>query len=308
MERWGMAQVPELRNFYYESAGSLTRILVYLMSWISLRVFSGLRKTVAEELELGKRPAEFMRRFLAGWNQMEGRFGRFTAEVYQRLAPGRSVERFYRKRVLAAAFAAVTGSLWCVVYGSRGGGIVCWLTVWLLVVPAASFLPYVDLMIAGIFYPDQAETEVSLYRFVTLCLSRVSTMTVERILERMELFGFYFQAEVSEWLDRGLVLPETLSDKGWQSDIPESLRELLRNFLAADRVGLKEIGKNVALQRDFQLARDRQRLELSAGKREAWIQLILFLPFGTAVAAYLILPFLGQGMNSLMSFTGGGIM
>ena len=37
-------------------------------------------------------------------------------------------------------------------------------------------------------------------------------------------------------------------------------------------------------------------------KKEIYAQVVLFLPFGVAIGAYLILPFLYEGMRDLLSF------
>jgi len=242
---------------------------------------------------------------LVWWNKLEGSLGQWTAQIYRMLFPEKSVERFYRKRLRAALLTALLAFFWCIRYAAQGGvGI---RLLWIAAIPAASFLPYLDLLLAGQFYLARTEEEINLYRFLALLLAGACGATVETILEWMERFGHYFQAEVAVYLDRGEVYRKEEEGVLSPAALPDGLLSLFRSLTTADRVGLAAAFRGVALQREFQIGNEKQRYELEAGKKAAWIQIILLLPFGIAVAGYLILPFLEEGIKNLLTFTEMGV-
>ncbi len=77
---------------------------------------------------------------------------------------------------------------------------------------------------------------------------------------------------------------------------------ILEDVAAADRVGVREAFRDIVTKREFWRARSKQQQEIAVRKKEIYAQVVLFLPFGVAIGAYLILPFLYEGMRDLLSF------
>ncbi len=319
IERWSVAQIPELAGFYRSSAGSLIRIAICLVFLLSWRVFRFMKAGRWEEKRAVQEPSKgdtlteqyvakqdvkrrwsvkwFFLRLPLLWNQWEGRFGRWTGMVYRELKPEGSLELFYRRRVALLLTTALVGGLWCGFYRAGIG----YLLLWLLAAVAAAFFPYVDLILAGDFNLHAREEEVSQFRSVLYLLSSVPQMTVEVILTWLEQFGYYYREPLALLLDQYGYPEEEAAVEEADKDQTGFFR-ILEDVAAADRVGVKEAFRDIVTKREFWRARSKQQQEMAVRKKEIYAQAVLFLPFGVAIGAYLILPFLYEGMKDLLSF------
>ena len=320
IERWSVAQIPELVGFYRSSTGSLVRIAICLVFLLSWRVFRYMKAgrweeeiRIVEEAPEGETLTEqYMvreqtRRILSVkwlwtklpllWNKWEGRFGTWTGMVYQELKPEGRLETFYQKRVFLMLTTALAGGLWCGFYQAGIG----YMLLWLLAAVAAAFFPYVDLILAGDFNLNAREEEVSQFRSVLYLLSSVPQMTVDVILEWLEQFGYYYREPLALCLDHYGHSEEALSVESLGKDQTGFFR-ILEDVAAADRVGVREAFRDIVTKREFWRTRSKQQQEIAVRKKEIYAQVVLFLPFGVAIGAYLILPFLYEGMRDLLSF------
>lgn len=298
IESWSVVQIPELVEFYQGELAGALRLLIALVFYLVDRLLCYLRMGDPERGVGGKEGKRTKaERWEKRWYRLEGRMGRWTAEIYRTVLPMGRLADFYGKRLWCVAVVLLLGLVWCLCYRvSVSGWLFC-----LLLALLASFLPYLELTLLARFYLSDREDEVSRFRTVLYLLSGVPQMTAELVLEYLIRFGYYYRAELLEYLDHyGEELPEREAD-------PAGFYRILEDVEAVDRVGIREAFRDIVSKREFWRAKNRQRMEMELRKKETYIQMVLFLPVGVAVTVYLILPFLQEGMKSLMSITEMGV-
>lgn len=297
MERWSLAQISELEAFYAGSVGALVRILVCVLFWLCFQVFRSMKAGPWEQRQ--KRGRDF----LLKWNRWEGAMGRWTAQIHRELNPGGGLQEFYDSRLKAAVITSSVGFSWMLGYELS----LVWIPVFILLAAVASFLPYLKLLLSMEFYFHAREEEVAQFRSVLYMLSAVPQMNAELILEWLEQFAWYYKDRITQWIDR-------MGQDGWSEEMNEEEKDtagfhrILEDIQASDRVGIREAFRDIVSKRDFWMARKRQQQELARKKKEIYVQAVLFVPFGAAIAAYLIAPFLYEGIQNLLSFTEMGVI
>lgn len=260
----------------------------------------GNRKEEGKEGESGRgADVEVFLLHLAGtWCRREGKLGRKTAQLLHLIFPGSSLFLFYLCRLFWLAGTGGFGLLWCLYYRTS----VVYGLLWVPAAVFASFLPYLSLVFGALLYGSGVEEEILQYRTILLLLSRVPHMNVEVLLEWMERFGYYFRPVLTECIDQyGSTEEAALEELKAKQDFPDFGR-LVEDLAAADRVGVKEAFRDLVIQREFWMQKSRQTQETGLKQKEIWTQAAAYLPFGVSVFCYLVLPFLYQGMKSLLGF------
>ena len=187
--------------------------------------------------------------------------------------------------------------------------IVYWRLSYLLLLPVMfvsfvlSYIPYISLVIDGMFYEAELEEEIGQVRLMTISLAGVIGMTVEEILLWTENFTLFLRESVSSCIDQLDVDENTALDRLRERWKMTSFINVIDDLIASDKIGIKEAFKDLLSRRDYYTAKRRQEQELVVRKKEAIISTFLYLPFMVTVGVYMIIPFLIISIRNLLDIT-----
>ena len=166
-----------------------------------------------------------------------------------------------------------------------------------------SYVPYINLVIDGIFYEAELEDEISQVRLMTISLASVIGMTVEEILLWIENFTLFLRESVASCIDQLDVDENTALDRLRERWRMTSFINVIDDLIASDKIGINEAFKDLLSRRDYYTAKRRQEQELVVRKKEAIISTFLYLPFMVTVGVYMIVPFLVISIKNLLDVT-----
>ncbi|MBP5304527.1 MAG: hypothetical protein J6Z02_01630 [Lachnospiraceae bacterium] len=288
MEKWGMAQIEDLKSFFEGPVGGIVRIAALLITIMVSRMFFIMR---------GDPGVRIYSEFAKDINLKEGKIARYTARLFEENFPGKNVREFYISRIFAALFVFLLGMSYMVIYGFTNGRLLGLVFSSI----AASFYPYLELALEGTMLFNAKNGEVATYRRLLLMLSAIPGICTADILEELEKYSFYFKKEIGMCLDRYGDNDEHAFDELKQSGNKE-LARIAEDFYAIDRVGIKESFDDIPEQTLFYGQKRKQDLEILQGFKKNVLELMLYVPFTATVFMYLIIPFMYESMKSLGSF------
>ena len=302
MERWAMSQVSDLSTFYNGFRGSMTRVVCIVITTLFILAFEKMqeiRKDGIEPLLSGIIEIPLVNKWLK-WlfekrNMENGRIAKILDENF----PEKSYQQFILMRCVYFLGSLII-ALCLIIY---------WRLSLLLLLPVMplsfviSHIPYISLVVDGIFYEAELEEEIGQVRLMTISLAGVIGMTVEEILLWTENFTLFLRESVASCIDRLDVDENTALDilrERWKTT---SFINVIDDLIASDKIGIKEAFKDLLSRRDYYTAKRRQEQELVVRKKEAIISTFLYLPFMVTVGVYMIIPFLVISIRNLLDVT-----
>ena len=302
IERWAMSQVYDLSTFYNGIRGSMTRAVCIVITTLFILAFEKMqeiRKDGIEPLLSGIIEIPLVNKWLK-WlfdkrNMENGRIAKILDENF----PEKSYQQFILMR-----YACFLGSL--IIALSL---IIYWKLSYLLLLPVMpvsfviSHIPYISLVIDGMFYEAELEEEIGQVRLMTISLAGVIGMTVEEILLWTENFTLFLRESVASCIDQLDVDENTALDRLRERWKMTSFINVVDDLIASDKIGIKEAFKDLLSRRDYYTAKRRQEQELVVRKKEAIISTFLYLPFMVTVGVYMIIPFLIISIRNLLDIT-----
>ncbi len=288
MEKWGIAQIEDLKSFFEGAAGGLVRTFALLITIMVSRMFFIMR---------GDAGIRLYSEFAKDLNFREGKLARYTAKLFENNFPGKNVREFYISRIFTALFVFLAGMLHMVIYGFTRGRLIGFSLLSL----AASFYPYLELALEGTMLRNAKNGEVATYRRLLLMLSAIPGICTADILEELEKYSFYYKKEIGMCLDRYGDNDEHAFDELKLTGSKE-LARIADDFYAIDKVGIKESFDDIPEQTLFYGQKRNQDLEILQGFKKNVLELMLYVPFTATVFMYLIIPFMYESMKSLGSF------
>lgn len=302
MERWAMSQVSDLKDFYNGFKGSMTRAVCIMLTALFILIFEKMqeiRKDGIEPLLSGIMEIPMINRWLK-WifdkkNMENSRVARILIENF----PEKSYQQFILMRFICF-FISLVITLIVFFYWNLS----CLFLLPVLLIPfLLSYIPYISLVIDGMFYGVELEDEIGQVRLMTISLAGVIGMTVEEILLWIENFTLFLRDSVADCIDR-LDVDENKALDGlrerWKMT---GFVNVIDDIIASDKIGINEAFKDLLSRRDYYTAKRRQEQELVVRKKEAVISTFLYLPFMVTVGAYMIVPFLVISIRNLLDVT-----
>ena len=288
MEKWGVAQIEELAEFFNGASGGVVRILTGLVTLVVARMFFIMRGSV--DTDLPYKPLKKIK-------YHEGKVARYTAALLENNFPGKSLQDFYESRIVSALFVLAIGVVFMAIYGF---GIIR-AAVILAASYGASFYPYMEIALEGSLLNVKLKEEIATYRRLLLMLSAVPGIGAFEILEELYRYGFYFKNEIGICLDR-LNDNDDLAFDALKVRGNKELYRIADDFYAIDKVGLKESFHDIPEQNLFYGKKRKQDMEIMQGIKKNILEVLLYVPFTASVFMYLIIPFMYESIKSLGSF------
>lgn len=143
------------------------------------------------------------------------------------------------------------------------------------------------------------QEEIIQFQSLMLILMHMDGMTVETILEWMERFAYCFKEDIAECRvnlfhgEKEALL--TLRD----SQRYEQFRDFVENLLSIDRVGVVAAFDEIKTDRDFYKENRKEQNERNIQKKSSTAQMLAFIPLGTTVGLYLIIPIFMYALSML---------
>ena len=302
MERWAVSQVTDLSNFYNGLKGSITRVFCIMITLLFILFFEkmqeirkdGVEPLLSEIME-NKLINKWLKWIFDKRNMENGKIAKILDENF----PERSYQHFVLMRCIYFLMSFIFAiSL-----------IIYWKLHYWIIFPAilisliVSYVPYISLVIDGMFYEAELEEEIGQVRLMTISLAGVIGMTVEEILLWTENFTLFLRESVASCIDQLDVDENTALDRLRDRWKTTSFINVIDDLIASDKIGINEAFKDLLSRKDYYTAKRRQEQELVVRKKEAIISTFLYLPFMVTVGAYMIVPFLVISIKKLLDVT-----
>ena len=302
MERWSTYQVSDLSVFYNGFRGSITRAACTVITVLFILIFEKMQEirkdgidpmlSVIMEISLVNK---WLKWLFDKRNLENGRIAKileenFPESSYQQLILTRCIY-FLGSLIITLSF------------------LFYWNLSYLLVFPAAlvsfliSYIPYISLIIDGMFYEIELEEEIGQVRLMAVSLSTVIGMTVEEILLWIENFTLFLRESTASCIDQLDVDENGALDRFRERWKMTSFINVIDDLIASDKIGINEAFKDLLSRRDYYITKRRQEQELAVRKKEAIISTFLYFPFMVTVGAYMIIPFLVISIRNLLDVT-----
>lgn len=302
MEGWGVLQVRELSSFYEGYVGSIARIacvsifLIISILFERLQIYKEDTRLLTEILSENNGVSLFLERVIKKFPLKDEKLEKIFIDCF----PEKSYVSFALNRIIYFLWSLSFVILWNLYY--RKG--ITYLFIGILISIAISYLPYLSIVVDGIFYTSRLEEEIGEVRIMVLALSRAKNITAEEILLRIEDFTFYLRDGISKCIDEGLGDVASLNDirRRW---LNTSFINILDDLIASDKIGIKEAFNDIFSRKDFYLAKRKQEHEILIQKKEAVLNTIIYLPFMVSVGIYMVAPFLYVSLTNLIEVTRG---
>lgn len=299
MERWAISQIGDLYAWYHDFRGSLVRIGILFLSFPVFLFFFKTKDTGHRGINpfldfLLEIPMinQGLRGIFEWKKNKEGGVSKLIAGYF----PGYSYTQFLMLRGLCFLISFFFMIYWLWYWRKSGYFIVL---AFILSI-GFSFLPYLSLVIQGLYYESELEDEISQVRLMMISLSTVSGITAEEILLWVESFTTYLKASISECIDK-LGSDEEAAfyhlRNQWRNT---SFIVIVDDLIASDKIGIQEAFRDLLSRREYYLARRRQDREFISRKKEAVLSAFMYLPLMSSVFLYLIIPFLIYSFTNLL--------
>ncbi len=302
MERWAMSQVSDLSAFYDGFKGSMTRGVCIVITTLFILIFEKMqeiRKDGIQPFISGIMEIPLINRWLKWIFEKRNVKNDRIAKILDENFPDKSYQQFIIMRCICFLGSLIIAL--CLFF--------YWKLSYLLLFPVVfisiliSYVPYINLVIDGIFYEAELEDEISQVRLMTISLASVIGMTVEEILLWIENFTLFLRESVASCIDQLDVDENTALDRLRERWRMTSFINVIDDLIASDKIGINEAFKDLLSRRDYYTAKRRQEQELVVRKKEAIISTFLYLPFMVTVGVYMIVPFLVISIKNLLDVT-----
>lgn len=302
MERWAISQVSDLVTFYNGVRGSLTRFLCTVMTVLFILLFEKIqeiRRDGVEPLLSVIMENKLINKVLKWMFESRKMETKRIAKILDENFPERSYQQFILMRLIYFFLSLITSSIWIIFWNLS---YVMMLPI-LLVSFAVSYIPYIELIIDGMFYESELEEEIGQVRLMTISLASVIGMTVEEILLWIEHFTRFLRESVTACIDELDVDENNAIDMFRNRWKKTSFINVIDDLIASDKIGISEAFKDLMSRKDYYTAKRRQEQEIVVRKKEAIISTFLYLPFMMTVGVYMIMPFLVISIKNLLDIT-----
>lgn len=161
------------------------------------------------------------------------------------------------------------------------------------------WLPVILLKVNEKELQDFMEDEVIQFQSLIMILMYIDQMTVATILEEMEKFAFCFKDSIQKCINH-LASGEEQALTQLMTDEPyEPFARLVINLISCDRIGVQQAFNEIDIERQNYIEKRKQEGEIKLNNNASMAGFVSFLPFYFIIGAYMIVPFVIEGMSSL---------
>lgn len=302
IENWAIHQIEGLASLYNDYRGSLIRIIILVLSFPVFLFFIYTKDTENR----GVNPlmdyildCRIVQKFFRVFLRIREKKKKREFSLFDSYFPRVSYLQFILRRIFCF-FLGLFSTIYWLWYWKQPSYL---LIISLIIAIGTSYLPYLVLVIKGLYYESELEDEIGQVRLVMIALSSVSGMTALEMLLWVESLTTYLKASVSNCIDEMGTDEEGAFKKLRNKWRNTGFMILVDNLIASDKIGVFEAFKDLYSRREYYLARRRQDREFITRKKEAILNTFMFFPLMLSVFLYLILPFLYLGLTSLLETT-----
>ncbi|MDD6796884.1 MAG: hypothetical protein PUE71_01185 [Clostridia bacterium] len=313
MEQWAVGNVPGLAAHYESSAGVIGTIIVSLLSII---IFAMIKKMKYPYVKYAKKSR--LIELLTYGNDENGAYAVTVAAIqnalinrrypqYRRLAAllGKTcanvnVREFKTKQVLCC----IVGGLMILLIGAE---VSMHPMVRAGTAAAGAVAGYWGPWFAMAFSFEAVKNNIMnevirLQATVQMCMYQ-DGIDVPGILSHMEMVAVYFKNALAKTIDGydgdGIQALEELKT----GEYNKSFLRLVDGLAACDVLPVPLAFANIGREREFEIGKQKIREDKVLGNKSAVAKFVAFIPMMAAILLKLILPFVMEGMNSLMAFS-----
>lgn len=313
MEMWAVSNVPGLASHYGSNAGIAGTLVI---SFFSIGICAAVKKMKYPYI-----PARSKSRLietLTYGRDENGAYAGLVASI-QNMMINRSYQKYRRLSILlkktcsdmnvrefkikqllysalcAAALPAVTSNITFPWYIRAAelvlGGI------------AGYWIPMLSMAFSYESVKNSIMSEViRLQAIVSMCIYQ-DGIDVRGILSHMEMVSVYFKNAVScavnSYDGDGMQALEELKSKEYN----KSFLRLVDGMIACDVLPIDQAFANIGKERDFDIQKKKLEDDKALNNKSAIAKFAAYIPMFASVTIKLILPFIMEGLNSLMAFS-----
>jgi len=306
IERWGISNLPELSSFYEERIGTVTALLLILVTLLLYLVVGDLKEY---RMNL---PKEYF--FV---NQLlRVQIVKSAMENYIKAAPVRmrkikqlideSGEVIQARQVillqfLYGAFGLSACTSFSVYYVIRDSSRYDWYE--LVFAAAAGWIGFYIPKWRLIFHRAVAvmgrEEEIIRYQSIVLMLMYIERVSVLEILERIEEFSLIFRKSIQNCINDYNASDLLALEELKESTVFQPLKRFVDNLIISDEIGIELAFDEVAADRQHFQEKRKQENEMNLNRRYELARFIAYIPAVLVIGGYLILPFLIECYHQL---------
>lgn len=166
------------------------------------------------------------------------------------------------------------------------------------------YVPYILLIYKQSIVKMNMEDEVLQFHTIILMLMHIERMSVEDILEWMELFADIFKESISKCLNNFEYGDyEALEQLKIDEPYPPFIKIIENLQAATDKITIESAFDELKLERGYYQEKRKQDNEISTNKKGSWGRIISFIPMSCTILFYLLVPFMHLSINQFLSYT-----
>ncbi|NMB43653.1 MAG: hypothetical protein GX995_05945 [Clostridiales bacterium] len=311
IRNWGVANIPELVNFYDYSNGKLLAVLIYIITLIAYFMLIHLKDI--SPIIISK---NYILTYINRNNLISKLLGNYInknytkvlglAETLKESGQPINISLFILKRFIYALLAFVISLLYFIYLNKlEGQSPLYWYQIVLSFILAigAYLYPYLMVRYKRNIMKMHMEDEVIQFQSIIMMVKSMERISTFNILEFMEDFATIFKDSIHTCIndfDSGDIKAlEELRDK----ESFEPFRRIVGGLIISDKIGIDkafdEISTDQAFYQDKRKADNAEILSTKAviGK------LIAYTPALITIGLYLIVPFISESLGQLSEFT-----
>lgn len=308
---WGIGNIPELENYYNGIIGKFTYVLLTIMTAFIFQIIMKLKYP----LEYENQKSIWVEQLLAipVINRLLLRIISLNYKKYYKMdlflksvVYKYNVKEFTVYKFVCGAVAAILSMILILKSGIASLGIFG-ILIGFFVFSLSVLIAYNYEMIMILFREKMLrlnrEEEIIRYQSVIMILMNMDRITLEKILEWMEIFAVVFKNTLEK-------ISDTIAYKGMEvfEDAKEKVEflpfsRLMDSFTASDRIGIKSAFADVISDRAYYVEKHKQENEIIINNKAMIAKFMAFVPICAVICFVLIVPFVYVGMKQLQSFT-----
>ncbi|MBE5950019.1 MAG: hypothetical protein E7260_00345 [Lachnospiraceae bacterium] len=161
--------------------------------------------------------------------------------------------------------------------------------------------PFLGLLYRNHILRQHAEEEIRQFQSVLLMERRIEDMTIQELLEDMEIFSRIFRPELRKCMNSYSIGPKEalLRLRKEAGDIHYGFRDIADGFLAVDDVGIQNAFAEVENNREMLEKMSQLEAEIQLRNKRDGIDILARIPMCLTLGAYFILPFFGKSLSGV---------
>lgn len=301
IEKWALANMPELSEYYYGTAGILTTIFLTVLTIAVYKLITYLRCSGGQKeykgiyiqklLDIGIVYAMVLKIIKLNYKKSEEINRMLKSMMYPY-----DIKEFVLRRIV---FMAVTWAVTFVILASIGLNMILCFAGAVIFGCVTYYVYFLQIVIKRRVMIMDSEEEIVRFQSVILMLMHMDRISVYEVLCEIDKFAVIFGEEIRKMINgysyNGMkVFEEAKENTGF---LP--FEKLMDNFLAVDLLGVKNAFLNMETERRYYVEKHKQETEDVIVKKAVIAKAAAFVPICLVIMLKLILPFVMEGIKQL---------